>query len=140
MVLNGSRAIHVAVASVSISLLLPQKPPRPVISWVQTAGGTGVHRVPSPLPSPPPSTPPPSLPLPHCLSRQHSSVWQLGAEEKGTERGPEPSNLVPLLTMTGSLCLMWLEVKVEGSPLGARRVINTSNYQFSAPNVVEHDP
>lgn len=26
-------------------------PLRPVISWAQTAGGTGVHRVPSPLPS-----------------------------------------------------------------------------------------
>lgn len=38
---------------------------------------------------------------------------------------------------------MPLEVKGEGCPLGGGRpdrVINSSNYQFFGPNVVENDP
>lgn len=79
-------------------------PLRPVISWAQTAGGTGVHRVP--------------LSLPFYLSVCPASTAPYGSSERRT-KGPHPSNLVQLWMMTGSICLMWLEVKGEASPLGA---------------------
>lgn len=98
---------------------LTTAPLRRVISWLRQLGARGSYVC---IPPPPPA---PS----QRLSRQRSSVWW--ARDRS-------SNL------TVSICLMPLEVKGEGCPLGGReggdRVINSSNYQFFGANVVENDP